>query len=212
MSFSNYGQLKTFLGTFSNRTDTSAWIGDVVGMAENLIAQKVRATEMVTAVVIDEDDRSSGAVYTLPSNYLGTRSLYGTYSSVEYPVNIVSLGELRTYKASVPPYFASTYGYSLEFRGTPDTDSAFDLLYYARPAAMSSDSDAPLLLTNHPNLYIHAGLHYVHLKTQDLELANSHKDLFEDAQMSVNALASEQRGGSRTQATANLMNYNRSSM
>lgn len=212
MAFANYGQLKTFLGTFSNRTDMSSYVADFIAATEGLIAREVRAVEMVTTETINEADRASGAKYNLPSNYLGARALYGTNNGADYAVQLVSLAELRNYVSSCPPFFAATYGYTLEFRGTPETDASYDLIYFARPTAMSSDSDAPTLLTKYPDLYIHGGLYWLHMKAQDLELAQQHGQLFDAAAKSVNALATRQRGGGRTAATSNLGNFTRSTM
>lgn len=212
MSFSQYSELKTYLATISNRADLTADIPDFIASAEGMIARNVRAVEMVATATVDEADRDAGAVYSLPSDFLGARVLFGTYMGAEYPVDMVSLAELRSYKASVPPYFACTYGFKLEFRGTPETDASYDLVYYQRPAAMSADADTSTLLVNHPDLYIHAGLYWLHVKTQDLELAKSHLELFNGTSNSVNMLASRQRGGSRTAPSHNLGNFNRSAM
>jgi hypothetical protein len=72
---------------------------------------------------------------------------------------------------------------------------------------MSGDSDAPLLLTNHPDLYVHGGLHWIHMKAQDLELAQAELEMFNNTVVEVNALATRQRGGGRTAPSHNLGNF-----
>lgn len=213
MTISTHATLKTAAAAFGNRDDLSDTVlSECVGNAEAMIARTVRANELVTSVTLDEDDRSAGAVYTLPPDFLGARALYGTYSSVEYQVEIVSLAELRSFAASTPPLFAATYGYTLEFRGTPATDSEYDLIYYARPAAFSADGDTNTLLVNHPDLYLTATEYWIHMKAENEDLASRQLAAFNQIVRTLNELANHQRGGSSTRASHNLGNFSRSAM
>lgn len=200
MSIANYGQLKTFLATFGIRTDLTAIIPDFVKSAESMIAQRVRALEMVTTAQLTDAQRVSGGVYTLPSNWLGARNVF----SADGEVKPAALYELRRYVVSAPVFQYATYGLTMEFRGAPAVGATIDLIYFARPATFTNDSDTNTLLTNHQNLYIHAGLHWLHLHTQDLELANQHLQLFDQTAEGINSLEVAQRGSGSAAQSHNL--------
>lgn len=200
MSVTTYGELKTFLATFGRRSDLTAEIPDYVTAAQSMIATRVRALELVTSATLDETDRTSGAVYALPSNWLGARQVF----SADGELKAVSLAELRRYVITAPVFQYATYATSIEFRGSPPEDSEIELIYYARPAAFSADGDSNALLLAHPTLYIHAALHWLHLGTQDLELATAHKDLFESEAERVNELATRQIGSGSVAPRHNL--------
>ncbi len=200
----NYSTLKTWVSTTGHRGDLTADIPGFIQSAEGMIAAGVRAIEQVKTATLDEDDRDSGAVYNLPSDFLGARAVTGTKSSTGYALKQVAIAELYRYGLSGTPVCFSIYNEQIEFRASPATDTAFTLIYFARLAAFSSDSDTNSLLTNHPDIYQHSAMHWFHVHTQDLELAVAHESAFVTAVNTVNALAEEVRGSA---SVANQYNY-----
>lgn len=201
----NYGTLKTWLATTGHRSDLSDDIPGFIQSAESMIAEHVRAIEMVTTATLEESDRSSGALYNLPTNFLGAKAVTGTQSSVGYALKQVSIAELYRYGLSGDPVVYSIYDGQIEFRASPATDAEFTLIYFQRLTAFSSDADTNTLLTNHQPLYQHAAMHWFHVHTQDVELATAHESAFMDAAVAVSALAEEVRGAA---SVANQQNYN----
>ena len=201
---SNYGELKTWLSNTGHRGDLTAELPGFIQSAESMIAEQVRAVEMVTTLTIVEADRSANAVYDLPSTFLGAKALTGTKSGIDYALKQVSIAELYRYGLSGTPVVYSIYGGQIEFRASPATDAEFTLIYFKRPAEFSSDSDTNTLLTNHPTLYQHAAMHWFHVHTQDVELATAHESAFLDAAVAVSALAEEVRGAA---SVANQQNF-----
>ena len=191
---SNYGELKTWISTTGHRGDLTAEIPGFIQSAETMIADKVRAVELVTTATLAEVDRSAGAIYNAPSDFLGTRAITGTQSGVGYSLKQVSLAELYRYSTSGNAVVFATYGSQIEFRASPAVDQSFTLIYYKRPAAFSADPDTNLLLTTHPVLYQHASLYWFHVHTMDVELAGAHQTAFNDYVIDVNAVAEEVRG------------------
>ncbi len=200
----DYGTLKTWLSTTGHRGDLTADIPGFIQSAESMIAQHVRAIEMVTTVSLLEADRSSGAVYNLPADFLGARAVTGTQSSVGYALKQVSIAELYSYGLSGDPVVFSIYDSQIEFRASPAVNAAFTLVFYKRPAAFVADVDTNSLLANHQTLYQHSSMFWLHVHTQDLELATAHESAFMDAAESVNALAEEVRGAA---TVANQQNF-----
>lgn len=200
----DYGTLKTWVSTTGHRGDLTADIPGFIQSAESMIAEKVRAIELVKTAALVEADRSSGAVYNLPSDFLGARAVTGTQSSQGYPLKQVSIAELYRYALSGQPQVFAVYDKLIEFRASPAVNAAFTLIYYGKPAAFVADVDTNSLLTSHPDLYQHAAMHWFHIHTQDIELAGMHESAFTTAAEDVNALAEETRGAA---SVANQFNY-----
>jgi hypothetical protein len=190
----DYGTLKTWVSATGHRGDLAADIPGFIQSAESMIADKVRAVELVTTVALTESDRSANAVYNLPSDFLGARAVTGTQSSVGYELKQVSLAELYRYGLSGDPVVFAIYGTQIEFRASPAVNATFTLVYYKRPAAFVQDADTNLLLQTHPVLYQHSSLHWFHIHTMDVELATAHGQAFDEYVIDVNAIAEEVRG------------------
>lgn len=190
----NYGELKTWVSNTGHRGDLTADIPGFIQSAESMIAEQVRAIEMVTTVALLEADRDAVAVYNLAADFLGAKAVTGTQSSVGYALKQVSIAELYRYALAGDPVVYAVYDRQIEFRASPAVNAAFTLIYFKRPAAFVADGDTNSLLTNHPTLYQHASMFWFHVHTQDLELAAAHESAFGDAVDDVNALAEEVRG------------------
>ncbi len=201
----NYGELKTWVSNTGHRGDLTADIPGFIQSAESMIAEHVRAIEMVTTLALTESDRDSGAIYDLPTNFLGAKAITGTKSSVGYALKQVSISELYRYGLSGDPVVFSIYDRKIEFRASPAASTEFTLIYFKRPTAFSADGDTNTVLTNHPPLYQHASMHWFHVHTQDVELASAHESAFLDAAVAVTALAEEVSGAA---SVANQQNFN----
>ncbi len=200
----DYGTLKAWLSTTGHRSDLTADIPGFIQSAEGMIAAEVRALEFVTTAPLVESDRSSDAIYNLPTDFLGAKAITGTKSSVGYALKQVSIAELYRYGLSGDPVVFSIYDKLIEFRASPAVDASFTLIYFAKPTAFSSDTDTNSLLTSHPNIYQNSAMFWFHVHTQDLELASAHETAFHTAVDTVNALAEEVRGSA---TVANQYNY-----
>jgi hypothetical protein len=189
----NYGQLKQEVLDIAKLTLTDtvgARIAAFIRRAEGMIAQYVRALEMIDeSGTIVEGDRVNGGVYDLPADFLQRLAVFGILSGQGYQVTPVALSELRSRPSSAPALWHAIYGRRIEFRGAPSTGEAFDLIYFARPAAMTADADERDLLTAHESLYINGALHWLYLDAHDSDLATVHKAGFMADAESINKLA-----------------------
>ncbi len=100
---SDYGTLKAWLAATGHRADLTADIPGFIQSAESMIAERVRAIEMVTTTPLIEADRDALAVYNLPTDFLGARAVTGTQSSAGYALKQVSIAELYRYVLSGNP-------------------------------------------------------------------------------------------------------------
>ena len=194
----NYGTLKTKILNDTHRSDLSAEVADFVRSAEGLIYRTLRASEMIARTDLTDSDRVTAdeGFYTLPSDFLEARAMY--LNGGQHQLQPVSLAELRQVVGSAPVrHFTIISDGEVEFRGVPSTTDEIELIYFARPAALSGDSDTNDILTRHETIYLDAAKAELYLFTQDLELAAAHSQAAAGAIEELNEQAGRLIGGAR---------------
>lgn len=159
----DWTELKANVATWlGRRTDLAAEIITCVGMAEAEFNRELRVPEMEAG---DTDTMSSG-VLTLPSDFLGMKSVYLTYDyageAVKVALSQVSLQQMRADYPfepptirSVPSVYATSAG-TLIFGPPPDDDYEVTFTYYAAIPALGDSNTTNWLLECHPDLYMAA--------------------------------------------------------
>jgi hypothetical protein len=202
----NLTDLNALVTLYAQRGDISTNLPSFILQAETAINKVVRSTDMITIVTLAESDRDSGSVYNLPTDYLGLRSITGTSNGQSYMLKSVSLTELNSYGTSGTAQVYSIYANKIDFRGSPSVDATFQLIYYAKPAALVSGADTHTLLENHSDIYLSASLVAFHSFTQDLELQQAHDAAFRNKVIEINKLTDEIRGQITTAPSFNFDN------
>jgi hypothetical protein len=151
-----------------------------------MIRRKVRALELA-AITLDETDRVSEGVYTLPSNLKEVRAIYGTVNSERVLLTNVGVSGLLAIADTDPAIYYAIHGTRIEFRGVPGTDSEFEILGLGWPDALATTSTNDLL-TNFEDLYVFGTLFFLYNHTQDRELAQDSLSVFEDVVTHINRL------------------------
>lgn len=189
MPLSNYGELKTAVGTWLERPDLVDVIPDFVTLAEDRIYSEVRVREMekedsITTVAAQQKDTQSNL-----TRYRGVKRLYvddAVDVSLEYrdPDNFWSVyGNLATGR----PYAYTLEAENFVWGPTPDQPYSIRALYWQGLAPFSAEADTNALFAKHPGLYLYAGLleaalflnedsdiiKYTHLYDQAVELAQT---------------------------------------
>jgi hypothetical protein len=188
----NKGELKTAILTDCHREDLTAEADRFVREGEGLIRRGLKYSVPLT-VTLDETDRVSEGVYTLPSGLLIVRAVY-TEDAPE-GAEQVSLASIRSLLATAAVVKFCVVGDTIEFRGVPGTDEEIELNYMGMPAALDGDSDTNDLLTDHETLYKSAASFYLYKHTQDLELAQGELDTFTAALDALNEQLARKLGG-----------------
>jgi hypothetical protein len=167
----------------TTRPDLSGILPDLLLLTEAKIARELRCQEMenVSVLAFTADEAAA------PTDYLGTRSLIVTDGG---PMQQVGLAEFYTRTWDQRSY-AVSFG---KFRARV---AEATLVYFARPDAMANASDTTAVLDAHPDLYVALMSFYVYRRTQDLELAQSALNAYNDARDTLNELADRQRGAAR---------------
>jgi hypothetical protein len=95
----------------------------------------------------------------------------------------------------------------VEFRGVPSDTATIELIYFARPAALSDDADTNSILTRHETIYLDASKSALYAYTQDAELAGAHADAALAAIEALNEQAGRMLGGARTNRGYDLSSW-----
>lgn len=165
----------------THRADLASELPNMLLLAEAKIARELRCQEMANRSTLDT---SSGSA-ALPTDFLGLRSVYDATG----PLQQVGLMEYRTRRDE--RVFAIS-NIELICR-----QASVDIDYYARPEALLSNADTNTLLEAHPDLYVSLLSFYIQRRAQDLELAQTAIDSYNDARDTLNELADRQRGAAR---------------
>ncbi len=203
----NYGTLKTKILTDTHRQDLTGVVADFVRAAEGVIYRNLRAAEMIQRATLTDADRVTvdEGFYSLPSDYLEERQLF---LNGRVPLESVSLAELRELSGGDPVrYYAVISDREIEFRGVPSTTDEIELMYFARPAALTDDADTNSILTRHESIYVDAAQAELYRFTQDLELAQNRAQSALEAIESLNEQAGRLIGGARTAGYYDLCSF-----
>lgn len=196
-----YAELKAAVLADAHRPDLTAEVARFIREAEGMLRRDLRA--YVQSATLDESDRVSGGVYTLPSGLLELRAVYRADDDGT-ALEQVSLHTIRTrHTAAIACQYAMR-GDTIEIRGTPGTDDEFEIEYLGHPTALSADADTNSILTNHEAIYVNGALFALYRHTQDLELAQSALDVFTDAVNKLNEATGRKLGGASIAGAYNL--------
>jgi hypothetical protein len=175
MAITTYSNLQTTIADFLNRDDLTAAIPTFIQLGEAQMNRDIRHWEMESRV---SGQQSQGDKHMqLPSDWIETIRLHLTGSGTD-PVELASLAAIAEKRAAVddqagrPRFYAHVRG-EFELFPTPDEDTDFELLYYAKIPALSASNTTNWLLEYAPDIYLYGSL------------AHSAPYLAEDARIAV---------------------------
>lgn len=156
MALSNYTDLKSAVADYLARTDLTSMIPNFIQLAETRLGRDLRINEMLSNSTLTPVN----GVVTLPSNYLELRSIYfnsNPITTLEYqsPDLFSRNGWNDTSGTSV--YF-SIIGNTIEFSPDPDSTDTVQMLYYAKPAALSDSNLTNVWTDNCMDALLYASL------------------------------------------------------
>lgn len=158
MALSTYSELKSAVATWlarSGDTQITNNVADFITLAEGYINRTLRVRQMEQNSTFTTTDGSSN----LPDDFLTWRRLTwlgSTYLSLEYLQPDAFNRWYPDVSDGTPAAFTIEAG---NFKIRPVDDStSFDLVYYGKIDALTSDDDSNWLLTSYPDLYLAAAL------------------------------------------------------
>jgi len=155
MTIQTYAQLSTAVTNWLHRSDMSSIVGDLISLGEARInsTMRVRAMETSLSVAI------SSGVAAVPSDYVELKHAYLTTTPYQTLERKTAEWIYRTYptrSSSGKPKFIAREGSNFIFGPYADSSYTINGIYYARPVALSSATNA--LFTSYPSLYLFAAL------------------------------------------------------
>lgn len=146
-------ELKANIADWLERDDLTVQIAEFIGYAERHFNRVLRVPEMEESSTAS----TSGAVVTLPSDFLAMRSLYIDGTDELTILDQISLERLRSmYRAEetgTPAYFALQSGNEMVLAPAPTSSLAYVLNYYQKIPQLGASQATNWLLTAHPDLY-----------------------------------------------------------
>jgi len=159
MSVTNYGELKSAIGDFLNRSDLTSVIPTFIDFAEAEFNRTLRIRQMVTRAEAVIDTRFSA----VPSDFIEAKDLVIVTGTPVTPLQFVTQQEMAQIRneeltaAGKPQYF-SVVGGQFEMCPTPDAEYTLEMSYFAKIDALTDDTDTNWLLTDYPDLYLYTSL------------------------------------------------------
>lgn len=149
-----WAELKTNLADWLDRTDLTTQIPEFIGYAERRFNRVLRVPEMEDSVTAS----TSGAVVTLPTDFLAMKSLYIDGTNNLILLRQLSVDSLRRAfsgeETGTPEFFALQSAVELVFAPAPTASVTYIMNYYQKIPALSSGQASNWLLAAHPDLYV----------------------------------------------------------
>lgn len=159
MAITNYGELRSAVGDFLNRSDLTTVIPTFIDFAEAEFNRSLRVRQMVKRAEAAIDARFSA----VPADFIEAKDLVIVGSNPVTPLSFITQQEMAqernfTYTTAGKPLYFTVVGAQFEFMPTPDVEYSLEMSYFAKIDALSGDSDTNWLLTDYPDLYLYTSL------------------------------------------------------
>ena len=152
--FTDYTTLQATIANYLARDDLTATIPE-----EDRLARDLRIRQMLK--VVTTTTTSADGTVEIPADFLAMKDLH--ISSTD-PIQTVTFQSPSNFfrntraTASGLPVFYTALGQEFRFAPIPDTAYTLQMLYYFKPAYMSSTVSSNLWLANTPDLLLYAAL------------------------------------------------------
>ena len=159
MAITNYGELKSAVSDFLNRSDLDSVIPTFIDFSEAEFNRTLRVRQMVSRAEAVIDARFSA----VPADFVEAKDLVIVTGTPVTPLQFVTQQEMAQIRrdeitsAGKPLYF-SVVGGQFEFCPTPDDEYSLEMSYYANIDPLVDDADTNWLLTAYPDLYLYTSL------------------------------------------------------
>ena len=158
MALTNYSDLKTTVANYLGRSDLTSQIPDFISLAEIRLSRDLRIRQMLktATATMTANDPTVG----LPSDFLAMRDIYiegAPRVSISYQTPSIFSRNARA-DESGKPVFYTMRGLEFEFAPKPDNAYTLQMVYYAKPDAMSNTNLSNVFMANAPDALLYASL------------------------------------------------------
>ena len=163
MSITNYSELTAALESWSHRADLTDLLPDFVILAEKRIYHGDVGSPPLRLMAMQAQDTgsSSNGSISLPTRYLQTIRLGITSAGVTKTIDYIPPNQFSQFETSGETYKYTILSGTIKLGYTTGGSYVHD--YYRSYPALTSTDNTNDLLTNHPHLYLWAGLTEIEL-------------------------------------------------
>lgn len=157
--FTDYTTLQATIANYLARSDLTATIPEFIRLAEDRLARDLRIRPMLK--VVTTTTTSADGTVEIPADFLAMKDIHISSSN---PIQTVTFQSTSNFfrntraTASGLPVFYTALGSEFRFAPIPDAAYTLQMLYYYKPAYMSSTVSSNLWLANTPDLLLYASL------------------------------------------------------
>jgi hypothetical protein len=184
MSISTYGELKTAVANWLERSDLTSRIPEFISLAETRINQELRSREnekRITATFSTE-------YFDIPTNMVEIRNIQLDTDPIQH-LNYVSPEQMDIYRPTSTtgqPKVYTIHGDEFQVKPVPDTTYTAQMTYFYELTAFSADNDSNTVLTKFPGLYLYGALIAAAPFVGDSSLLNTWVELYTSLMDQVN--------------------------
>jgi hypothetical protein len=155
MALTSYTGLLASLAGWLMRDDLTAVLPDFVALAEANMNRRLRLRTMMKRTTTPMDE----AYELLPPDFLEMWRLTLDGTELRYVSTALLAGYAESYRGSVPLYY-SIVGENLQVAPAPAVSgsSLLELVYYAKPPALSQANQTNRILEVSPDIYLYGSL------------------------------------------------------
>jgi hypothetical protein len=158
MGFATYTELKTSIANYLGRTDLTAVIPDFITFAETRLAREIRTRQTLKSATATMT--ASDSTIGLPTDFLEMRDIFiqgNPRNTVSYLSPSLFSRNARAGESGLPVYY-TIIGQEIQFAPVPDSAYVLEMLYYYKPAALSTSVASNVYLANFPDALLYASL------------------------------------------------------
>jgi hypothetical protein len=158
MALANYSDLKTTIANYLGRSDLTSQIPDFISLAEVRLSRALRIREMLKTVnaTMTAGDSTVG----LPSDFLEMRDLF-VEGNPRMPVSYLTPSSFTrdvNSNYSGKPIYYTMRGVEFEFGPVPDAAYELQMVYYAKPDALSNTNPSNAFMAKCPDALLYGSL------------------------------------------------------
>lgn len=158
MAITDYSSLKSTIASYLARSDLDSIIPTLVQLGELRLQRDLRIRQML--VVAQATITGGDAKVGLPTDFLSMRSMHLATNPVQ---NLTYLSPNTFYRdtpvmSSGRPKFYTVLAAEFQFSPIPDGDYTAEMLYYAKPVALSDANASNVWIAYAPDALLYAAL------------------------------------------------------
>jgi hypothetical protein len=168
MSLATYNDLIVSLASWATRSDLSAQMPDFVAWADQEIGRRLRAQVMLTTAPLS----LTGETVSAPADFLAIKRMYLDVTP-RVRLGVVDAGvamDMTTEQGTAAyPLAVAVEGSTFRFAPLFSSSGTVQLLYYAKPVALTASNQTNVVLAKYPFLYLYGALEALYSYLEDTD-------------------------------------------